>query len=123
MIDLDSLPKRSWTPKPVYTYFSDKLAQSHDRDFEKIALSFLQIIWQNAQIAPSLGEIDKSGIDILVWSDAQPFPLTVQCKGFKVLEEDLGESQIDQCLKSIDKFQKSGIKSEIYLLIHNRTGK
>ena len=82
------------------------------------------MIWPNVGIRPAeLGWLDRSGIDLLEWSDFQPYPLAVQCKGFKVPEEKIGQVQIDQCLKSIKSFADSDIKVKTYLLIHNRTGK
>jgi hypothetical protein len=115
---------KAWTEKSEYRKFSDELVKSQDREFEKLVLSLIRVIWPNAGFRPpEMGWIDRRGIDLLAWSDFQPYPLAVQCKGFKVPEEEIDQSQINQCLKSIASFRDSGIKVETYLLIHNRTGK
>lgn len=117
------MPK-AWSDKPEYSKFSDELAKSQDREYEKLVLSLIRVIWPNVGFRPpEMGWIDKSGIDLLAWADSQPYPLAVQCKGFKVPEEEIDQSQIQQCLKSIRSFSKSGITVDTYLLIHNRTGK
>jgi hypothetical protein len=115
---------KAWTGKSEYNKFSDELVKSQDREFEKLVLSLIRVIWPTAGFRPpEMGWIDKRGIDLLAWSDFQPYPLAVQCKGFKVPEEEIDQSQIEQCLKSITSFRESGIKVDTYLLIHNRTGK
>jgi hypothetical protein len=114
---------KAWTDKTEYSKFSDELAKSQDREFESRILPLVRVVWPRAEIAPAMGWIDRAGIDIIVLSDNQPYPLIVQCKGFKVPEEDIGNSQIKQCLKSITSFRNSGIEAGTYLLIHNRTGK
>jgi len=115
---------KAWTDKPEYSKFSDELVKSQDREFEKLVLSLIRVIWPSAGFRPpDMGWIDRRGIDLLAWSDVQPYPLAVQCKGFKVPEEEIDQTQIQQCLKSIASFRDSGIKVETYLLIHNRTGK
>lgn len=114
---------KAWTDNPQYSKFSDELVKSQDRGFEKLVLPLIKVIWPNiGNIPPGMGWIDKSGIDILEWSDNEPFPLAVQCKGFAVPEKQIGKKQIQQCLDSISSFKKSGLKVEIFLLIHNRTG-
>lgn len=68
-------------------------------------------------------KFDRAGADHLVWSDAPPFPVVVQCKGWEVSEDELGRSQIDQCLASIESFRRGGLTATRYILAHNRTGK
>src|SRR5205085_2411162 len=74
----------------------------------------------NRIAAPRLRQIDRQGVDLFVWDEGQPLGIAVQCKGFEVAEERVGPSQRDQCLASIHKFQKSDVRAERYLFVHNR---
>jgi len=114
---------KAWTDKKEFQDLSYELATAEDREFERRVLPLIHIIWPDAVVPPAMRWLDRSGIDILVWSDSDLFPLVIQCKGFKVPEEKIGKSQIDQCKDSIASFRDSGLKAETYLLIHNRTGK
>jgi hypothetical protein len=114
---------KAWTDKKEYKLLSGELATSEGRDFERLALPLIRIIWSNAIAPAAMGPYDRIGADHLVWADREPLTLVVQCKGFEVPEEEIGKSQIRQCLKSIQSFKKSGQKAKTYLLIHNRTGK
>ncbi|BEH09846.1 hypothetical protein GSUET_14580 [Geobacter sulfurreducens subsp. ethanolicus] len=66
--------------------------------------------------------LDRKGIDYVVWSDAVPFPVVIQCKGFQVQDHEIDVCQVNQCLKSIVAFRKSRCKADTYVLVHNRTG-
>jgi hypothetical protein len=100
---------------------SGALALSTDRDFERLVLPFLRILWPTIGQAPARKEWDKKGIDFLVWSDSGPFPCAVQCKGFAV--QNVGPDQFLQVRSSIEKFRQSGVRADTYLVIHNRDGK
>lgn len=112
--------KKGWTDSKAFKKLSARLYQKEGHDFEKDVLSLLRIAYPEVVPASPLGTVDRSGVDILHWSDKEPFPLVVQCKGFKQLEMSLGDSQIKQCAKSIRSFKKSGIHAERNLLIINR---
>lgn len=114
---------KAWTDKKEFQDLSYELATAEDREFERRLLPLIRIIWPDSVVPPAMRWLDRSGIDILVWSDSGPFPLVIQCKGFKVPEEQIGKSQIDQCKDSIVSFRDSGLRAETYLLIHNRTGR
>ena len=113
---------RSWTDKPLYRNFQAELANRTDRDFERHALHFLRLIWPSIVGTPIRKFFDRKGIDHLVWTDHPPFPVVVQCKGWEVLEEELGGSQVKQCIDSIGTFRESGFEAEAYILVHNRLG-
>lgn len=113
---------KAWTDKREYQLLSGELAASDGRDFERLALPLIRIIWKD-NIAPTpMGSFDRIGADQMVWADTEPFPLVVQYKGFKVSDSEIGSSQINQCLKSIGAFRKKGYKADVYLLVHNRIG-
>jgi hypothetical protein len=112
-----------WSGTTQYRILVGELASSDSREFERRVLPILRLAWPDAIPPPALNWLDQAGIDIMIWSDAQPFPLLVQCKGFKVAEEEMGKSQIQQCLTSIASFKESKLKARDFLLIHNRTNK
>jgi hypothetical protein len=114
---------RAWTGSTVYHHLSGELATAEGKVFERRALPLIRLIWPDALGTPALRSFDRSGIDHLVWSDTEPFRLVIQCKGFEVLEEEFGDSQIEQCRKSIASFRDSGLKANLYILLHNRLGK
>lgn len=103
-----------------FRHFSGELAAADGREFERRALPLVRIVWSDAVGTPALRSFDKAGVDHLVWSDATPHPLIVQCKGFQRDTQELGESQLRQCRKSIDSFRKSGLRASTYILLHNR---
>lgn len=99
------------------------LQKAEGRDFEREALPFIRAIWGDAIIPqPLRSTYDKSGVDILAWkgADTLSIRLAVQCKGFKVEENELGADQIRQCRESVESFRKSGIRADTYVLLHNR---
>lgn len=83
-----------WSGTTQYRILVGELASSDSREFERGVLPILRLAWPDAIPPPALNWLDQAGIDIMIWSDAQPFPLLVQCKGFKVAEEEMGKSQI-----------------------------
>jgi GTPase SAR1 family protein len=115
--------KSNWNSKTEYKNYSAFLANTDGKDFERKCLPLLRIIYPNAINTPSLLSLDNSGIDIVTWDERRPFKLVMQCKGFKVTEEEIGDSQIDQCIKSIKKFMQSKIQADTYILLHNRDGR
>lgn len=112
-----------WTDKSEYKRLSGEIAVSEGRDFERRILPLIRLIWPEAVGAPALRSFDRRGVDHIVWSDSPPFPLVVQCKGFRADEHEIGNSQLKQCLDSIESFQKSRLPAATYLLIHNRDGR
>jgi len=114
---------KAWTDKTEYKILSGQLASSSRYDFERAVLPFIGIIWADTFAPKMLGSYDRIGIDLLVWADREPFALVVQCKGFETSEEEIGQEQINQCLKSIASFEKSGKRAQTYLFVHNRLGR
>lgn len=105
----------------VWETLRGELAAATGREFERRSLPILRLFHRDLIVAPELRDLDRAGIDMLVWSDDGRFPCVVQCKGFKA-NEAIGRSQIDQILKSIAKFKNSGFSCVEYVLLHNRTG-
>lgn len=113
---------KSWNSQSEYRTLSGELAVSEDLHFERKVMPLLRIIWPEFVGTPARRSFDRKGIDHIVWGDVATLPLVVQCKGFHVPEHELGTSQVQQCLGSIDSFKNSNCKAETYLLIHNRSG-
>lgn len=114
---------KAWTEKPEYSRLRSELSAIAGNDFHRKVLPILRLIWPGLIFAKSLKLFDCKGIDCLVWPDNEPFPVVVQCKGFEVLEAEIGQSQISQCIESISSFRKSGLTAKTYILVHNRDGR
>ena len=98
-----------------------ELAVATDREFERRAAPILKLFQPDVVQTPARQHLDRAGIDFLVWSDDGPLKWVVQCKGFRE-QEGLGRSQLNQILRSIEKFRRSEWSCEEYVLLHNRTG-
>ena len=98
---------KAWTDKKEYQLLSGELATSVGREFERVALPLIRIIWADTIAPPPLGTYDRIGVDHMVWADEGQATLVVQYKGFAVPEEELGNSQINDCIASIKTFRDS----------------
>jgi hypothetical protein len=105
----------------VWETLRGELATATGREFERRALPLLRLFDNEMTPAPEMQGLDRAGIDILVWSDDRKFAWAVQCKGFKE-NEDIGQAQVKQIIKSIEKFRQSSFSCKRYVLLHNRTG-
>jgi hypothetical protein len=114
---------KGWMDKTKFKQFLGELGVRTADDFERYAMHFLRLLWPTVIGTPRRKKVDSKGVDHIVWSEKPPFPVIVQCKGWEVLEDQLGQKQINQCLNSIDSFKKSGFKAKEYILVHNRIGK
>ena len=94
------------------------LINRSDRQFEAICYELLSSFLENLLLSKSMGQPDRGGIDIFNWENETSIQNAFQCKGFEVGE--FGESQLNQCKKSIDSFEKSSYKVKNYYLIINR---
>jgi hypothetical protein len=117
------MPTRAWSGTKEFNRLSGELAVSERRDFERRVLPFLHVLWPEALGTPALRSFDRLGADHLVWADAEPFPLVVQCKGFEAREHEIGPPQIEQCVRSLRAFRDAGLRATRYLLVHNRDGR
>ncbi len=97
-----------------------ELRTSESRDFERRILPLLRLNWPTIAQATAQGAFDRSGIDLLEVSSTGEIGCVVQCKGFRVLENELGASQIAQVQASVDSFVRSGHSCHQYILIYNR---
>src|SRR5437870_4518609 len=108
----------NWSGSTVWKKHSGYLATAEEDEFERRLLPFLRLRWPLIVQAPRKRHWDARGIDLFVWSDSGALPIVVQAKGFKVRE--LGADQLRQVEESIDKFEKSDVQADMYLLVHNR---
>ena len=114
---------KRWRGKIEFARLSGSLAVKDGLDFQRALAPLLAVIAEDALETPAMKNLDRHGIDHIVWSDGPRHPLVVQAKGFKVGADELGPRQVKQCRRSIDAFTRSGIEAETYLLIHNRDGR
>lgn len=114
------MARKRWEGKTGFGQLSRELALADGRDFQRKALSFLRAVWPEAHGTPDLRRWDRAGADHLVWAAGERLPLVVQCKGFQVREHEMGRDQARQCVASIEKFALSGLKTDCYVLTHNR---
>lgn len=112
-----------WSSKTQYKNLIGKLLSTSGRDFEKLSLELLKIIWPNVINVIPLKHLDKKGIDHVVWANDTTISTIVQCKGFETLENSLGKPQLLQCERSINSFLNSDITADRYILLFNRIGK
>lgn len=111
---------KSWTSRRDVKAFSQELAARDGLDFQTYVTPFLRCAIPEITATRSLGGADRAGIDHLLWGANDRVRVAVQCKGFKVPEERLGRSQVEQCLASITTFRESGLTTQRYVLVHNR---
>lgn len=95
-----------------------ELAYNSKLDFEKICFEILLEIYPNIKRSESLGGFDRSGIDLFTFKNTNgDLDILFQCKGF---QEEFGNSQLKQCLKSIEAFKKSERIAEVFYFIVNK---
>jgi hypothetical protein len=111
---------KAWTDKREFRTLSNELAVTEELAFQRKILPLLRIIFPETVEAPRRRSADRSGIDLLIWGEGGVLPLVVQAKGFGVREAEIGRSQAAQFIQSIRDFQRSGLKADTYLLVHNR---
>jgi hypothetical protein len=101
-----------------------KLAVAGGDDFERTALHYLRIIWPAMIQAPRLQKLDRFGVDLCVTNPArdQHLAVSVQAKGLRIDEQLLESQVLNQILPSIEKFRKSPLTCDHYVLLHNRDG-
>jgi hypothetical protein len=72
--------------------------------------------------APRMQRLDCFGVDLCVPDVGTHFHVVVQTKGFKV-DEQLLDSQVENLiLPSIEKYRRSPLTCDDYVLLHNREG-
>jgi hypothetical protein len=110
-----------WANKGIFKTLRGELQAMSDRVFERGALPYLRMVFPRLVGSPPRRGLDAAGIDYLEFTESQPFPIIVQCKGFEVRE--LEADQVRQVLGSIRSFRESGFRTDTFLLVHNRLGK
>lgn len=90
--------------------------------FERFVCELLRFAHPDVVPSQPLGSLDRRGVDILVFGPRGDltFPIVVQAKGFAVAQRGFGNSQLEQCQKSITSFRQSGIRADRYILALNR---
>ncbi len=102
----------------IINEFYRELVNKYDRQFEEICFKILSSFLVNLESVKAKGLVDRAGIDIFTWEQTETIKDAFQCKGFEIGE--FGESQCQQCEKSILSFKKNLYKVENYYFIINR---
>lgn len=93
------------------------LYETHGREFQKRCYGWLKFLYPEILDAKDLGEIDREGVDLYILDlNRLNYSKAFQCKGF---EKAFGDSQLKQCIASINTFSKAAIWAEEYYLIIN----
>jgi hypothetical protein len=109
--------------KTEFKKLNQNLAVSTGDDFQRKIIPLLKTISMDLVETPRLKHYDRAGLDFISSPFNNPIDIAFQCKGFSVPEDQLGDSQISQCEKSINKFISSDLRVNKYFLVHNRDGR
>ena len=101
---------------------SGELMTAVDRDFERAALPLLRALWPHMVQPRGLAAYDKAGVDLVAIDEQDAIDCVVQCKGFFKLE-GLADDQLGQITKSLTKFNRSGLTTRTFILLHNQDGR
>lgn len=113
------MPK-AWTDKKEYHRLKSTLYELTGRELERAVLPLVHLLYPAAMQTFARKQLDRSGIDLLAWGDGQLHSLVLQCKGFQVLEQEVANDQLRQCLASIEAYRASGIRTQHYVFFYNR---
>ena len=106
----------------IWRIVRGRLSAANGDEFERTALHYLRATWPSMIQAPRMQRLDRFGVDLCVPARDMHFDVVVQTKGFKV-DERLLDSQVeDQILPSIEKYRRSPLTCDDYVLLHNRDG-
>ena len=111
---------RSWAGLTPWKRASGTLAVLTEHDFQRAVLPYFRVWWPTMVEVPDRKWWDRCGIDLLTPEEPH-FACVVQCKGFHV--QELGRDQIRQACDSIDRFQRSDVSAECFIVVHNRDGR
>lgn len=120
------LPVRAgaWSGKAPIRAAAGALRAQERLGFQRACLPYLHVlIGPHVLETPEMGGWDAAGADHLAWGDGGPLEAVVQCKGFLVGDADVGRGQAAQCVRSVESFAGSGLRTRGYLLLHNRDGR
>lgn len=110
--------ERELEKTPAYKTLYDELFYSTSYDFEKLCHSLLRENYPTIRRSAALRAYDRAGFDLFVPSEENDDPeIFFQCKGF---QENFGDSQYRQCIKSVKSFVKSTFDGKSYWLIINK---
>ena len=111
---------RSWAGLTSWKRASGALSVLTEHDFQRAVLPYFRVYWPSMMEVPDRKWWDRCGIDLLTPEEPR-LACVVQCKGFHV--QELGPQQTRQALDSIDRFQRSDVSAECFILVHNRDGR
>jgi hypothetical protein len=105
----------------AWNKWSNELAISLGRDFERSCLPFLRLIWPTMMRPTPLSKWDRQGVDLLALGQDDTFSCVIQCKTSQ--NKELDSEAIRRTRASIASFRNSGHQSETFLVLINGDGR
>lgn len=119
--DLLGKPRGSWMGAAAVRSIAGQMREREGAAFERICDPYLNFLLGMTVRTTPQGPIDRCGGDFARWSGTERRPsLLVQCKGFRVLEKEVGADQLKQVERSVDALRQSELRPQSYVLLHNR---
>jgi hypothetical protein len=119
--DLLAKPKGDWMGAASVRSVAGRLREAEGFAFERLCAPYLNfLLGPSVQVTPQ-GPIDRAGGDFAQWAAEDQTPsLLVQCKGFRVLETEVGSDQLRQFSRSLKALRASTLRPCAYVVVHNR---
>jgi len=103
----------------VWKRLGGELLAAVDRDFERAALIPCRAFWPALIKPQGLAHYDRAGADLVAFKQDGALEVVIQCKGF-FKAEGLQDDQFGAFEKSIDAFERSGLVTETFVVLHNQ---
>lgn len=101
--------------------WSNHLAISLGRDFERACLPFLRLLWPTTVRPRPLAKWDREGIDLLARDDEERLVCVVQCKTSQ--KKELDAADLRKARASIKAFRNSPHTCDTFLVVINGDGR
>lgn len=110
----------SWSGATQWKNAKNLLRHVSGNPFADKALPFLLLLDNRFRLTEAGRSHDVSGMDAIAENESGSIEWAVQCKGFEVVDDRLGDDQVQQCYHSIDTLRTSRFRPKRYTLVHNR---
>lgn len=98
-----------------------EFATSTGNDLERSVLPLGRLFWPNLVRTPRLQDFDRAGVDLAALGPDGSLSIAMQCKGF-FSDRRLDDSHYKQIEKSLEKFTRSSLTCDEFIVFHNQTG-
>lgn len=110
----------SWSGATQWKNAKNLLRHVSGNAFADKTLPFLLLLDNRFRLTEAGRSHDVSGMDAIAQNESGSIEWAVQCKGFEVVDDRLGDDQVQQCYHSIDTLRTSRFRPKRYTLVHNR---